>query len=246
MENVLLWVAYAAFILAFCSLVASVIIFVKADVPDAIRFLRHKPMKSQSSGKASAKRRKSGKGDKDEAKPKKATPQPKRPTRSTEEVVEKAASASLDPEQLAVKPTTGTTVIGEEELIIEPGTAVLADEAPENDDAEKPTTVLVEEGTERPTSVLLDDEDDTERPTTVLDEDDDTERPTSVLDDDDTERPTSVLDTDDTERPTSVLDDGIPDGAIVSHKAESAEDFGPTFKFQIKKKIVSINTEERI
>ena len=43
MEGLLTGFASAAFALAACFLVASVVIFVKAHVPEAIRFLRHKP-----------------------------------------------------------------------------------------------------------------------------------------------------------------------------------------------------------
>ena len=43
MEGLLTGFAHGAFILAGCSLVASVVIFVKAHVLEAIRFLRHKP-----------------------------------------------------------------------------------------------------------------------------------------------------------------------------------------------------------
>lgn len=45
MEGLLTGFAYGAFVLAACSLVASVVIFIKARVPDAIRFLRHEPLR---------------------------------------------------------------------------------------------------------------------------------------------------------------------------------------------------------
>lgn len=43
MEGLLTGFAHGSFVLAACSLVASVVIFAKARVPEAIRFLRHKP-----------------------------------------------------------------------------------------------------------------------------------------------------------------------------------------------------------
>lgn len=45
MEGLLTGFAYGAFALAACFLVASVVIFIKARVPDAIRFLRHEPLR---------------------------------------------------------------------------------------------------------------------------------------------------------------------------------------------------------
>lgn len=240
MESILLVVAYASFVLAACSLIASIVIFVKADVPDAIRFLQHKPLKNQASSKAAAKKRKSKERAATASKPAKALA--KRPTRSTEEVVEKAAAvheeapAAEVPAQAKPKGTTGTTVID----------GVLLDEPTEH-----PTTILQDEPTERPTSLLDDDaerptsllDDDTERPTSLLD--DDTERPTSVLDED-AERPTTILHEEETERPTTVLDaDDASDGSIITRK-EGAPDLSSMFKFQITKKVLAIHTDERI
>lgn len=225
MEGILLGIAYAAFVLAACSAIAAVVIFIKLDVPDAIRFLRHKPLKHQG---GSSKARQSSK--RSAFKGSSVQKQAKRPTRSTEEVVEKAERASEERKAHAPqdKGATGPTVIEGAASGSGPSSASMS--VPE--EPERPTDLLIEDETERPTGLL---QEETERETSILEEEA-TERPTGLLiEEEDTERPTGLLG-EDAERPTSVLEE----------RPTSTESLRSTFRFVIKQKVVSVNTDEEI
>lgn len=224
MESVFLIISIAAFILALCSLVACIVIFFKMDVPDAIRFLQHKPIKNSGTGdrkrkaKKSIKRTSRGQGkqnkvtDSESAKQSQA----KRVAQSTEEAVQRAEESESNTQILSEK-------------------------------TERPTSLLDAEMSERDTGLLETEE--TERPTSLLGEV--SERPTSLFESDDAERSTRLLEDEGSERETSILEEGqLTDqagyGAEAVDDEEMAKPISQMFRFEIKKKILQVNTEETI
>lgn len=143
MEGILLGFSIASFALGAGSLVACAILFFRADVPDAIRFLQHKPMKGRPGTDKRPKRKRSG------------TPAAVRPAKAVE------GSQGLSKRTTA---PTGDVVERKEAEGSEAPTDLLASA----DGAEKPTDLLAEEGSEAPTGLL--DDGGSEAPTSLLSE----------------------------------------------------------------------------
>ena len=214
MENVYFYVSIAAFVLAAVLAVAAVVVFVKMDVINAIRFLQGKRVPT--SGESS--RRRTTRGSRGAGAKKSGNPARSVLSGGDDRVTDIAHEGPEGDDNM-------TTVVAP--ISDEPASARHAKahstkaEAPvrdENDDegfagSETPTEVLTEDDldTERPTGVLVEDEEDSERPTGVLVEDEeDSERPTGVLtedEDEESERPTGVLveDDEESERSTGLL-----------------------------------------
>lgn len=209
MENVLLGVAVALFIIGAVLAVVAGVIFVRRNVMDSIRFLQGKRMGvgASSAGKSSTRRSRRGKG---------RSPRVAANDRTTD--VAGAGPGDDSP--------TSVVSAGQERGDDRPTTiagAVVSraavGDAPQTryEDSELPTEILTElDASEQPTGVLSDDaqvEEDSERPTGVLTEEEDSERPTGVLTDggdeeDASECPTGVLSEepgDEAEAPTTVL-----------------------------------------
>lgn len=213
MENVYFYVSIAAFVLAAVLAVAAVVVFVKMDVLNAIRFLQGKRVPT--SGESSRRRTTRGAGAKKSGNPARAVldgPD------GDDRVTDIAHEGPEGDDNL----TTVVAPISDEPASARHAKAHAAkvekDVRDENDDegfagSETPTEVLTEDDmeTERPTGVLVEDEDDSERPTGVLvEEEEESERPTGVLtedEDEESERPTGVLveDDEESERSTGLL-----------------------------------------
>ena len=216
MENVYFYVSIAAFVLAAVLAVAAVVVFVKMDVLNAIRFLQGKRVPT--SGESS--RRRTTRGSRGAGVKKSGNPA---------RAVLDGAGGDDRVTDIAYEGPEGddnlTTVVAP--ISDEPASArhakahaakVEKDVRDENDDegfagSETPTEGLTEDDmeTERPTGVLVEDKDDSERPTGVLvEEEEESERPTGVLtedEDEESERPTGVLveDDEESERSTGLL-----------------------------------------
>ena len=237
MENVYFYVAIAAFVLAAVLAVAAVVVFVKMDVINAIRFLQGKRVPTSGEGT----RRRTTRGSRparsvlggpegddrvtdiahegpegDDSMTTVVAPISDEPA-SAHHAKEHAATAEKpvrderDDEGFAGSETP-TEVLTEDDLDTERPTGVLVED---EEDSERPTGVLVEdeEDSERPTGVLTEDEEDSERPTGVLVEDDEeSERSTGLLveEDEESERETGLLDEtdEDSEQETGLLDEG--------------------------------------
>lgn len=164
MEEVYYIAAIVAFALAACSFVACIVIFVRAGVPDAIRFLRHRPVKGGRGGVVV---------------PKAAPARPGRRKRNS--------PSTPPPDDRLTSPVDAdaeTTEIGTTDELSERPTGMLEEEP-----SEQPTGMLGFEPSEQPTGLL--ESEPSERPTGLLE--DDAERPTELLDDEPAERPTDVL-----------------------------------------------------
>lgn len=215
MENVYFYVSIAAFVLAAVLAVAAVVVFVKMDVINAIRFLQGKRVPTSGEGA----RRRTTRGSRD-AGAKKSNPA--RSVLGGPEGDDRVTDIAHEGPEGDDNMTTVVAPISDEPASARHAKAHAAkvekDVRDENDDegfagSETPTEVLTEDDmeTERPTSVLVEDEDDSERPTGVLVEDEeDSERPTGVLtedEDEESERPTGVLveDDEESERSTGLL-----------------------------------------
>ena len=216
MENVYFYVSIAAFVLAAVLAVAAVVVFVKMDVINAIRFLQGKRVPTS----AGSSRRRAARGSRGAGAKKSGNPA---------RTVLDGAGGDDRVTDIAYEGPEGddnlTTVVAP--ISDEPASArhakdhaakVEKDVRDENDDegfagSETPTEVLTEDDmeTERPTGVLVEDEDDSDRPTGVLvEEEEESERPTGVLtedEDEESERPTGVLveDDEESERSTGLL-----------------------------------------
>lgn len=213
MENVYFYVSIAAFVLAAVLAVAAVVVFVKMDVLNAIRFLQGKRVPT--SGESSRRRMTRGAGAKKSGNPARAVLDG---AGGDDRVTDIAHEGPEGDDNL----TTVVAPISDEPASARHAKAHAAkvekDVRDENDDegfagSETPTEVLTEDDmeTERPTGVLVEDEDDSERPTGVLvEEEEESERPTGVLtedEDEESERPTGVLveDGEESERSTGLL-----------------------------------------
>lgn len=213
MENVYFYVSIAAFVLAAVLAVAAVVVFVKMDVLNAIRFLQGKRVPT--SGESSRRRMTRGAGAKKSGNPARAVLDG---AGGDDRVTDIAHEGPEGDDNL----TTVVAPISDEPASARHAKAHAAkveqDVRDENDDegfagSETPTEVLTEDDmeTERPTGVLVEDEDDSERPTGVLvEEEEESERPTGVLtedEDEESERPTGVLveDDEESERSTGLL-----------------------------------------
>lgn len=227
MENVLLGVAVALFIIGAALAVVAGVMFVKRDVMDSVRFLQGKRM-AQPAGAAKKSSRtgmlrqgrqgrrgggaRAGRSAGDD----RATDVPGTgPGEDSPTAVVAAGQERGDD-----RPTTisGKAVASRNDAILPAD-----DDAPRYEESELPTEILSErDDSEQPTGVLAASDEgaeDSERPTGVLgpeEQAEDSERPTGVLTEDgagedDSERPTGVLadealgEAEDSERPTGVL-----------------------------------------
>lgn len=237
MENVYFYVSIAAFVLAAVLAVAAVVVFVKMDVLNAIRFLQGKrvPTSGESSRRRTA-RGSRGAGVKKSGNPAHAVLDG---TGGDDRVTDIAYEGPEGDDNL----TTVVAPISDEPASTRHAKAHAAQaDKPvrdENDDegfadSETPTEVLTEDDmeTERPTGVLVEDEDDSERPTGVLvEEEEESERPTGVLveDDEESERSTGLLTEEDeeSERETGLLDEADEDSeqetGLLDEGAEASE-----------------------
>ena len=232
MENVYFYVAIAAFVLAAVLAVAAVVVFVKMDVINAIRFLQGKRVPTSGEGTRRRTTRGSrGAGAKKSGNPARSVlggpegddnmttvvapisdePASAHHAKAHAATAEKPVRDESDDEGFAGSETP-TEVLTEDDLDTERPTGVLVED---EEDSERPTGVLVEdvEDSERPTGVLTEDEEDSERPTGVLVEDDEeSERSTGLLveEDEESERETGLLDEtdEDSEQETGLLDEG--------------------------------------
>ena len=237
MENVYFYVAIAAFVLAAVLAVAAVVVFVKMDVLNAIRFLQGKrvPTSGESSRRRTA-RGSRGAGAKRSGNPARTVLDG---AGGDDRVTDIAHEGPEGDDNL----TTVVAPISDEPASARHAKAHAAQaDKPvrdENDDegfagSETPTEVLTEDDldTERPTGVLVEDEEDSERPTGVLVEDEeDSERPTGVLveDDEESERSTGLLveEDEESERETGLLDETDEDSeqetGLLDEGAEASE-----------------------
>ena len=225
MENVYFYVSIAAFVLAAVLAVAAVVVFVKMDVINAIRFLQGKRVPTSGEGT----RRRTTRGSRGAGAKKSGNPARSVLSGGDDRVTDIAHEGPEGDDNM----TTVVAPISDEPASARHAKAhaakVEADVRDENDDegfagSETPTEVLTEDDldTERPTGVLVEDEEDSERPTGVLTEDEeDSERPTGVLteDEEDSERPTGVLVEDDEESERST-------GLLVEEDEESERETG--------------------
>ena len=237
MENVYFYVSIAAFVLAAVLAVAAVVVFVKMDVINAIRFLQGKRVPT--SGESS--RRRTTRGSRG-AGAKKSNPA--RSVLGGPEGDDRVTDIAHEGPEGDDNMTTVVAPISDEPASARHAKAHAAkvekDARDENDDegfagSETPTEVLTEDDmeTERPTGVLVEDEDDSERPTGVLteDENEESERPTGVLveDDEESERSTGLLTEEDeeSERETGLLDEADEDSeqgtGLLDEGAEASE-----------------------
>lgn len=235
MENVYFYVSIAAFVLAAVLAVAAVVVFVKMDVLNAIRFLQGKRVPT--SGESSRRRTTRGTGAKKSGNPARAVLDG---AGGDDRVTDIAHEGPEGDDNL----TTVVAPISDEPASARHAKAHAAQaDKPvrdENDDegfagSETPTEVLTEDDmeTERPTGVLVEEEEESERPTGVLteDEDEESERPTGVLveDDEESERSTGLLTEDDeeSERETGLLDEADEDSeqetGLLDEGAEASE-----------------------
>lgn len=234
MENVYFYVSIAAFVLAAVLAVAAVVVFVKMDVLNAIRFLQGKRVPT--SGESSRRRATRGASAKKSGNPARAVLDG---AGGDDRVTDIAYEGPEGDDNL----TTVVAPISDEPASARHAKAHAAkvenDVRDENDDegfagSETATEVLTEDDmeTERPTGVLVEDEDDSERPTGVLvEEEEESERPTGVLveDDEESERSTGLLTEDDeeSERETGLLDEADEDSeqetGLLDEGAEASE-----------------------
>lgn len=250
MENVYFYVAIAAFVLAAVLAVAAVVVFVKMDVINAIRFLQGKRVPT--SGESS--RRRTTRGSRGAGAKKSGNPARSVLSGGDDRVTDIAHEgpegddnmttvvAPISDEPASARHTKAHAVTAEKPVRNEnddegfAGSETPTEVLTEDDlDTERPTGVLVEdeEDSERPTGVLVEDEEDSERPTGVLteDEDEESERPTGVLveDDEESERSTGLLveEDEESERETGLLDEADEDSeqetGLLDEDAEASE-----------------------
>lgn len=235
MENVYFYVAIAAFVLAAVLAVAAVVVFVKMDVINAIRFLQGKRVPTSGEGT----RRRTTRGSRGAGAKKSGNPARSVLSAGDDRVTDIAHEGPEGDDSM----TTVVAPISDEPASARHAKAYAATaEKPvrdESDDegfagSETPTEVLTEDDldTERPTGVLVEDEEDSERPTGVLTEDEeDSERPTGVLveDDEESERSTGLLveEDEESERETGLLDETDEDSeqetGLLDEGAEASE-----------------------
>ena len=252
MENVYFYVAIAAFVLAAVLAVAAVVVFVKMDVINAIRFLQGKRVPTSGEGTRRRTTRDSrGAGAKKSGNPARSVlGGPEGDDRVTDIAHEgpegddnmTTVVAPISDEPASARHTKAHAATVEKPVRDESDDEGFAGgETPtevltvDDLDTERPTGVLVEdeEDSERPTGVLVEDEEDSERPTGVLteDEDEESERPTGVLveDDEESERSTGLLveEDEESERETGLLDETDEDSeqetGLLDEGAEASE-----------------------
>lgn len=267
MENVYFYVAIAAFVLAAVLAVAAVVVFVKMDVINAIRFLQGKRVPT--SGESSHRRTTRGSRD---AGAKKSNPA--RSVLGGPDGDDRVTDIAHEGPEGDDNMTTVVAPISDEPASARHAKAhaakVETDVRDENDDegfagSETPTEVLTEDDmeTERPTGVLVEDEDDSERPTGVLVEDDEeSERSTGLLaeEDEESERETGLLDEadEDSEQETGLLDEGAEASESetdVLNSGDVYENIGADgvvqheddgFRFILKQNVIVVHTDQSI
>lgn len=238
MENVYFYVSIAAFVLAAVLAVAAVVVFVKMDVLNAIRFLQGKRVPT--SGESS--RRRTTRGLRGAGAKKSGNPA--RTVLDGPDGDDRVTDIAHEGPEGDDNLTTVVAPISDEPASARHAKAHAAqvekDVRVENDDegfagSETPTEVLTEDDmeTERPTGMLVEEEEESERPTGVLteDEDEESERPTGVLveDDEESERSTGLLTEEDeeSERETGLLDEADEDSeqetGLLDEAAEASE-----------------------
>ena len=249
MENVYFYVSIAAFVLAAVLAVAAVVVFVKMDVINAIRFLQGKRVPTSGEGA----RRRAARGSRGAGAKKSGNPARSVLSGGDDHVTDIAHEgpegddnmttvvAPISDEPASARHTKAHAATVEKPVRDESddegfaGSETPTEVLTEDDlDTERPTGVLVEveEDSERPTGVLAEDEEDSERPTGVLTEDEeDSERPTGVLveDDEESERSTGLLveEDEESERETGLLDETDEDSeqetGLLDEGAEASE-----------------------
>lgn len=171
MENVYFYVAIAAFVLAAVLAVAAVVVFVKMDVINAIRFLQGKRVPTSGEGT----RRRTTRGSRGAGAKKSGNPARSVLSGGDDRVTDIAHEGPEGDDNM----TTVVAPISDEPASARHTKAHAATvEKPVRDESdgegfagsETPTEVLTEDDldTERPTGVLVEDEEDSERPTGVL------------------------------------------------------------------------------
>lgn len=230
MENVLLGVAVALFIIGAALAVVAGVMFVKRDVMDSVRFLQGKRMaqpagaakKSSRTGMLRQGRQGRRGGGSRAGRPAgddRATDVPGTgPGEDSPTAVVAAGQERGDDRP--------TTISGKAVASRNDANLPADDDAPRYEESELPTEILSErDDSEQPTGVLAASDEgaeDSERPTGVLgpeEQAEESERPTGVLTEDgagedESERPTGVLadealgEAEDSERPTGVLAEG--------------------------------------
>ena len=272
MENVYFYVAIAAFVLAAVLAVAAVVVFVKMDVINAIRFLQGKRVPTSGEGT----RRRTTRGSRGAGAKKSGNPA--RSVLGGPEGDDRVTDIAHEGPEGDDNLTTVVAPVSDEPASARHTKAHAATvEKPvrdENDDegfagSETPTEVLTgvlvedEEDSERPTGVLTEDEEDSERPTGVLVEDDEeSERSTGLLveDDEESERETGLLDEtdEDSEQETGLLDEGaeasesetdvLSSGDVYENIGADGvaqhEDDG--FRFILKQNVIVVHTDESL
>lgn len=241
MENVFFGIAVASFILAAVCAIACVVVFVKLEVMDAIKFLRHRTAASgvglvgvlahkPKQHKAKAEdldrdtapnvSRKKGKHERGAAKHKKSDG-------NTLILTSEDADSATDSLASSNEADSATDYLGSKgsgsvdhspkEAGSENSTDLLAEA-----DSESQTDLLIGEDSENQTDLLV--KEDSENPTDLLVEED-SENPTNLLVEEDSEGQTSLLDEEDSESPTSLLveeDSEAPTGLLVAESSQGA------------------------
>lgn len=268
MENVYFYVAIAAFVLAAVLAVAAVVVFVKMDVINAIRFLQGKRVPT--SGEST--RRRTTRGSRGAGAKKSGNPA--RSVLGGPEGDDRVTDIAHEGPEGDDNMTTVVAPVSDEPASARHAKEHVATvEKPvrdESDDegfagSETPTEVLTEDDldTERPTGVLVEDEEDSERPTGVLVEDDEeSERSTGLLveEDEESERETGLLDEtdEDSEQETGLLDEGaeasesetdvLSSGDVYENIGADGvaqhEDDG--FRFILKQNVIVVHTDESL
>ena len=172
METVYFGFAMAAFVLAGLSLIVCVFMFFRTDAMDAIRYLRHKPVKNQ----RNLTKRKDGRFSRQVIKePKVISPiieEPKKGDSKTfnfnsgvreEEIVNVGARRTLDERDVATDSFGGNAAGNFTSEESEKPTGILNIDASENE-----TDILIQEDSEEPTGVLGFSEEISEQPTGLL------------------------------------------------------------------------------
>lgn len=240
MENVYFYVAIAAFVLAAVLAVAAVVVFVKMDVINAIRFLQGKRVPT--SGEST--RRRTTRGSRGAGAKKSGNP-----ARSVlggpvgdDRVTDIAHEGPEGDDNM----TTVVAPVSDEPASARHTKAHAATvEKPVRDESDDEGFA----GSETPTEVLTEDDLDTERPTGVLVEDDEeSERETGLLDetDEDSEQETGLLDegAEASESETDVLSSGDVYENIGADGVAQHEDDG--FRFILKQNVIVVHTDESL
>ncbi len=232
MEQVFFTAAIICFALAAVAAIVAVVVFVRGDVMNAVRYLRHKPVKVRYAEKRARGRVKMS--------------PPSGAGRGAAPFADTAADGMADGIDRATDDIDSkTAVVGEPQVPLPD--AEFATDVLDGDVTENPTDILDDDDSECPTGIL--GEEESEHPTRMLQEED-SELPTTILGEEESEQPTMVLDTEESEQPTSVLDDGSFEeltsvfmGGSVESVVQQEES---SFRFILKLDEVVVHTEEVI